>query len=160
TGPYGETTKTCYGVLGDGETVVIETAKIAGLTMVPEEERNPMLATSFGMGEVLNNAIDAGYRRCIIGLGGSATNDGGLGMLHALGATFRDKDQNQVAPLAASLKNISSVDFSTLHAKLNACTIKIASDVENPLCGKNGASQIFGPQKGATAAQILLLEHG
>ncbi|WP_162052778.1 glycerate kinase [Pontibacter pamirensis] len=160
TGPLGEQTHTCYGILGDGETAVIEMALVAGLPMVPEEKQNPMLTTTFGLGELIVEAINKGLQKFIIGLGGSATNDGGLGMLQALGATFLDENSKDVAPVGASLQKIVKVDFSNLHPKLKACRFRIASDVENPLCGENGASYVFGPQKGATAEQLRILDEG
>ncbi|RDV15736.1 glycerate kinase [Pontibacter diazotrophicus] len=160
TGPLGEQIHTCYGILGDGETAVIEMALVAGLPMVPEDMRNPTLTTTFGLGELINQAIDKGLRKFIVGLGGSATNDGGLGMLQALGAAFLDRNGINVKPIGESLQQIIAVDFTNLHPKLKECTFRIASDVENPLCGENGASYVFGPQKGATEEQIRVLDEG
>ncbi|MBF9255700.1 glycerate kinase [Pontibacter sp. 172403-2] len=160
TGPLGEPVTTSYGVLGDAETIVIEMALVAGLPMVPAVERNPMLTTTFGIGELILEAIQKGFRHFIIGLGGSATNDGGLGMLQALGAIFLDKYNQRVSPTGDSLLQVTSVDFSGLNPKLKECSFKIASDVESPLCGTNGATHVFGPQKGATAAQVILLDEG
>ncbi|MFD3000551.1 glycerate kinase [Pontibacter toksunensis] len=160
TGPLGERINTCYGILGDKETAVIEMARVAGLLMVPEDKRNPALTTTFGLGELIAEAIDKGLRKFIIGLGGSATNDGGLGMLQALGAGFLDLEGNQVKPVGESLQKIARLDFSNLHPNLKACKFRIASDVENPLCGENGASYIFGPQKGATGEQVMALDKG
>jgi glycerate kinase len=160
TGPLGEEVETCYGLLGDGETAVIEMAQVAGLLMVPAGKRNPLLTTTYGVGELITAAIDKGIRSFIIGLGGSATNDGGLGMLNALGATFSDQEGKNVQPIGESLPKISSVDFKCLNPKLKDCRFKIATDVENPLCGENGASHIFGPQKGATETQVRQLDEG
>lgn len=160
TGPLGKPVKTCYGILGDGETAVIEMAQVAGLPMVPEDKRNPLLTTTVGVGELIAAAIDKGIRSFIIGLGGSATNDGGLGMLQALGADFLDEKGDQVKPIGASLQQISKVDFTNLRPELKACRFRVASDVQNPLCGENGASHVFGPQKGATAAQVQQLDEG
>lgn len=160
TGPLEERIQTCYGILGDGETAVIEMAQVAGLPMVAEDKRNPLLTTTFGVGEIIAEAIQTGLRSFIIGLGGSATNDGGLGMLQALGATFLDQDHQPVKPVGDSLLKIASIDFTTLNPKLKECRFRVASDVENPLCGMNGASHVFGPQKGATAEQVLLLDEG
>lgn len=160
TGPLEAPVRTCYGILGDEETAVIEIARVAGLPMVPEDQRNPWQTTSFGVGELIIQAIDAGLRKFMIGLGGSITNDGGLGMLQALGAIFLDAHGKPLGPTGASLLKITAVDFSGLHPKLKECRFKIASDVENPLCGANGASLVFGPQKGATAEQVLLLDKG
>lgn len=160
TGPLGEKIHTCYGILGDKETAVIEMAQVAGLPMVPENKRDPGLATTFGLGELIAEAIDKGLRKFIIGLGGSATNDGGLGLLQALGAAFYDQEEKQVKPIGASLQKITRVDFSSLHPNLKECRFRVASDVENPLCGENGASFVFGPQKGATEEQVKALDEG
>lgn len=158
TGPLGEKISTEYGVLGDQKTAVIEMASIAGLTKVPIENRNPYNTTSFGIGEVILTAIEEGFRRFIIALGGSSTNDGGLGMLQALGVTFYDEEGNAVGSFGKHLMFIAKVDWSTLHPLVNDCTFHIASDVQNPLCGKTGASSVFGPQKGATKEQVKVLD--
>ncbi|WP_161890809.1 glycerate kinase [Pontibacter russatus] len=160
TGPLGEQAQTHYGILGDGKTAVIEMAQVAGLPMVPANRRNPLLTTTYGVGELIAAALDKGIRSFIIGLGGSATNDGGLGMLQALGAAFLDEKGSQVKPVGASLQQIAEVDFTNLRPELKACRFRIASDVQNPLCGETGASHVFGPQKGATAAQVRQLDEG
>ncbi|GAA4428586.1 glycerate kinase [Pontibacter saemangeumensis] len=160
TGPLGEEVRTYYGVLGDGETAVIEMAQVAGLPMVPEGKRNPMRTTTYGVGELIAAALEKGIRSFIVGLGGSATNDGGLGMLQALGAVFLDQEGNDVKPTGEGLQKIVKVDFRDLHPALKSCRFRIASDVENPLCGTNGASFVFGPQKGATEAQVRQLDKG
>lgn len=159
-GPLLQLVDTRYGILGDGETVVMEVANIAGLTMVEEEERNPLHTSSFGVGQVWLHALDRGYRRFIIGLGGSATNDGGMGMLQALGAVFRDRSGQAVIPVGASLGEIDHVHLEHLDPRLSECEILVATDVTNPLCGEQGSSRVFGPQKGATAEQIRQLDHG
>ncbi|SDO24329.1 glycerate kinase [Paenibacillus sp. yr247] len=158
TGPLMQPVITNYGVLGDGVTAVIEIAQVAGLPMIPEHQRNPLMTTSYGVGELLLHAMDQGYRRFIIGLGGSATNDGGLGMLQALGGIFLDSGGQSVTPIGASLKHIQTVNLSMLDPRIRECNIIIASDVDNPLCGPKGASFIFGPQKGATKQQISELD--
>ncbi|NRF95898.1 glycerate kinase [Paenibacillus frigoriresistens] len=158
TGPLMQQVVTQYGVLEDIATVVIEIAQVAGLLMVPEHQRNPMMTTSYGVGELLLQAMDQGYRRFIIGLGGSATNEGGLGMLKALGGIFLDSNGQNVSPIGASLKDIHTVNLSKLDARIRECTIIVASDVENTLCGPRGATFIFGPQKGAIKEQILELD--
>ena len=160
TGPLREPVRTCYGILGDGETAVIEMAQVAGLPMVPAAKRNPALTTTFGIGEIIAAAINKGIRSFIVGLGGSATNDGGLGMLQALGVVFQDQYGRNVEPIGESLQKITSVNFSRLHPELKSCRFRIASDVENPLCGENGASCVFGPQKGATEEQVRQLDKG
>lgn len=149
-----------YGVLGDCKTVVIEVAGIVGLTLIPEEVRNPIQYTTYGVGELILHALDKGNRKFIIGLGGSATNDGGMGMLHALGARFLDQDQNVVSPIAASLSQVRSVNYETLDPRIWEADIRAACDVDNPLCGPNGASYVFGPQKGLTSMQIEELDSG
>ncbi len=160
TGPMGEQVTTVYGILGDGKTAVIEMAQVAGLPMVPASKRNPTQTTTYGVGELVVAALEKGIRSFIIGLGGSATNDGGLGMLQALGAVFLDQADMPVNPIGASLSEITKVDLTNMHPGLKESQIRVASDVENPLCGENGASFIFGPQKGATAAQVKLLDAG
>lgn len=154
-GPLGAPVASEYGVLGDGKTVVIEMANIAGLPMVPAHQRNPMYTTTFGIGEAILKAAKSGYQDFIIGLGGSATNDGGLGMLQALGATFLDENGHSVQPFGSALFNVKKVDFSTMNSIVNECHFRIASDVDNPLCGERGASAVFGPQKGATEKQVV-----
>ncbi|NBI30027.1 glycerate kinase [Chengkuizengella marina] len=159
TGAMGKTITTCYGILGDDKTVVIEIAKIVGLPMVSTDQRNPMLATTAGIGEIMLHVMSLGFRHFIIGLGGSATNDGGIGMLTALGVTFLNhKGERVVESNASSLQEIHEADFSTLDSRLKECEIKIASDVENPLCGDYGATAVFGPQKGATKQQVKVLD--
>jgi glycerate 2-kinase len=147
TGPLGEEINSCYGVLGDNQTVVIEVASIAGLQMISEQERNPMITTSFGLGELINHSLDEGYRKFIIGLGGSATNDGGLGMLQALGGVFLDEKGDHVPPNGGALEKIHSIDLSGINPLLAECELIVASDVKNVLCGPKGASYVFGPQK-------------
>ena len=157
-GALGNKIHTQYGVLGDDETVVIEIAKIAGLMQVNRSKRNPMNTTTFGIGETLIDAIDDGFRKFIIGLGGSATNDGGLGMLQALGVKFFDEHGRDVLPNGSSLLKVNALDLEQLHPKLHECELVIASDVSNPLCGENGATYVFGAQKGALEEQMHLLD--
>jgi glycerate 2-kinase len=158
TGPLGEETNSYYGILGDGQTVVIEVAQIVGLTMT--SIRNPMITTSFGLGELINHALNEGYRKFIIGLGGSATNDGGVGMLQALGGTFLNQNNEPVTPNGGALGSVKSADFSRINPLLSECELVVASDVENILCGHEGASYVFGPQKGASEQDILTLDEG
>ncbi|GMB07932.1 glycerate kinase [Thermolongibacillus altinsuensis] len=157
-GPLFEKRQTVYGVV-NGDTVIVETASIAGLTLVPNEKRNPLCTTTYGMGEVIRAALDAGYRRFLVALGGSATNDGGFGLLSALGVTFTNEKGERLPPFAASLADIAHVDFATIDARVYESTFLVASDVTNPLCGKNGASFVFGPQKGANAEQVRFLDN-
>ncbi|WP_126425824.1 glycerate kinase [Brevibacillus marinus] len=157
-GPLGEPTKAAYGVLGDGQTVVIEMAQASGLPLLKEHEKNPLLATSYGTGELIRHALDAGYRRFIIGLGGSATNDGGAGMLRALGLRFLDSAGRPLAEGGAALAELACIDDAAWDQRISEASFLIASDVTNPLCGPSGASAVFGPQKGATPEMVARLD--
>lgn len=173
TGPLGEVAATRYGVLRPhtnvsdaraevdvSNTAIIEVANIAGLTMVPENLRNPEQTTTYGVGEVMLHALNQGCRKFIVGLGGSATNDGGIGLLQALGAVFRDASGNPVPPVGAALLTVASVELDTIDPRVWDCDIRVASDVHNPLCGDAGSSVVFGPQKGATPEQVKRLDAG
>lgn len=142
----------------DNQTAVIEMAAAAGLEHIPSESRDPMNATSAGVGELIRHALDAGAKHIVLGLGGSATNDAGAGMLQALGLRLLDQNGTQLARGGAALANLTSIDDAQLDSRLKEVTITIASDVNNPLCGAKGASAIFGPQKGATPEQIQQLD--
>lgn len=157
TGPLGERVDVQFGLLPEG-IAVLEAASICGLVMVAPAKRNPMRTTSRGIGEVLLAALDQGHRRFILGLGGSATNDGGVGMLQALGGLFLDANGNPVDGFGDSLADIRAVDLTRLDARLKDCDIQVACDVKNPLCGDNGATYVFGPQKGGTPEQLQALE--
>lgn len=157
-GPLLKPVQTSFGILGDRETVVIETAKICGLTMVPHHQRNPEQTSTFGLGQAIKIALDRGYRKFIIGLGGSATNDGGVGMLQALGVKLTDKNGRPVEANGRGLTQIASIQLDSLDKRIHECEIQIANDVTNPLCGSDGASAVFGPQKGATKKQIQILD--
>ncbi|RPF53203.1 glycerate kinase [Aquisalibacillus elongatus] len=157
-GPLGEQVEAYYGVHGSEQTAFVEVGNTAGLVQVPENKRNPFHTTSYGLGEIILEVVDQGYREIIIGLGGSATNDGGLGMLTALGAKFFDDSGVEVGVYGEDLLNVSQVDLSGLDERLFDIELKVASDVNNPLCGPNGASAVFGPQKGATVQQIKELD--
>lgn len=154
TDPLGNRIHTFYALSKDQKTAYIECANIAGLTLVPEEKRNPDDTTSFGMGEVIKDALDRGCKEIVIALGGSATNDGGLGMLTALGLRAWDQDGKLLGPFGKDLLNVSHLSFDTFDKRVFKTKLKIVSDVINPLCGSNGASYIFGPQKGATKKQV------
>ncbi|MBB6453823.1 glycerate kinase [Salirhabdus euzebyi] len=156
-GPLGEGISTTFGILEES-TAVIEVAKIAGLTLVPNDKRNPYLTTTFGVGQLINQLMNDGYKKIIIGLGGSATNDGGLGMLHALGAKFYDAHQQEVGIFGEDLLKVKRADISSLDPRLHNIEIIVACDVHNTLCGKDGASVIYGPQKGANPKQIEKLD--
>ncbi|MGN1050463.1 MAG: glycerate kinase [Selenomonadaceae bacterium] len=150
TGPLGKREASRYGIISDGRIAVIEMADAAGLTMVPMELRNPLNTTTYGLGELIVQAMDNGCREFIIGIGGSATNDAGLGMLSALGAGFFQADGQRAGITGGSVKDVVRIDLSELDSRIRECTFHIACDVNNPLCGDRGCSAIYGPQKGAT----------
>jgi glycerate kinase len=156
--PIGRRIEVSYGVLGDGVTAVIEMARASGLPLLKEQEKNPLTTSSFGTGELILHALEAGYRRFIIGLGGSATNDGGTGMLRALGMRFYDEKGELLPEGGAPLLELAFVDESNLDPRIKESSFVIASDVTNPLCGSDGASAVFGPQKGATPEMVELLD--
>lgn len=141
------------------ETAFIEMAAASGLPLVPDSKRNPLNTTTFGTGELIKDALDSGVYNLVIGIGGSATNDGGIGMLTALGATFYDNEENEVSPIGKSLDIIESYDFSNFHKSINNVKVSVACDVDNPLCGVNGASYIYGPQKGADKDMVQFLDN-
>ncbi|OOE04664.1 glycerate kinase [Anoxybacillus kestanbolensis] len=155
-GPLFETRQTAYGVVHD--TAVIEVAQVIGLPLVPNEKRNPLHTTTYGVGEVIAAALDAGYRRFVIGLGGSSTNDGGFGMLCALGATFTNEKGEHLPPIPSSLPHIAYVDMTSVDRRVYESEFLVACDVDNPLYGERGASYIFGPQKGADRETVRLLD--
>jgi len=158
TGPLGERVDARWGMSGDGNTAFIEMAAASGLALVPPEQRNPLITTSRGTGELILHALEHGARNIIIGIGGSATNDGGAGMVQALGAKLCDANGTEIGHGGGSLISLNTIDISGLDPRLAACTIRVACDVTNPLTGEQGASRIFGPQKGATEAQIVELD--
>ncbi len=153
TGPLGTPVNAKYCILPNG-TAVMEMAAAAGITLVTDTQRNPLHTTTYGVGEMICDAIKKGCRRFIIGIGGSATNDGGIGMLTALGYEFLDKDGKPVALSGKGLKDIAAIGTEKVLPALSECEFRIACDVENPLCGETGCSAIYGPQKGATPAMI------
>ncbi|AJR01306.1 Glycerate kinase [Enterobacteriaceae bacterium bta3-1] len=158
TGPLGQPVNGFFGWMGDGETAVIEMAAASGLHLVALEQRNPLITTSFGTGELILAALNHGARKIILGIGGSATNDGGAGMMQALGAHFHDIDGKELHVGGAALAQLASVDLSQLDARLAQTDILVACDVDNPLCGAKGASAVFGPQKGATPERVKQLD--
>ena len=160
TDPLGNRIESFFGVLGNGETAVVEMASASGLTLVPERLRNPMVTTSFGTGELITAALDSGCWRLILGLGGSATNDGGVGMIQALGGSFGDEAGREVGFGGQELARIRSIDVRRLDPRLKEAEMVVASDVDNPLTGPKGASAVFGPQKGATPAMVSALDAG
>jgi len=156
--PLGRPVRAAYGVLGDGQTAVVEMAQASGLPLLAPHERNPLIADSFGTGQLIRDALAAGYRRFIIGLGGSATNDGGAGALRALGVRFLDEAGEELPPGGEALLRLARVDVTGLDPAVRASRFILASDVTNPLCGPNGASAVFGPQKGATPDMVAWLD--
>ena len=157
--PLGRPIDVVWGALGDGSTAVIEMARSSGLALLKPEERDPLVTTTYGVGQLMSLALDAGYRHLIIGIGGSATNDGGAGMAQALGANLLDAGGDELVRGGGALADLQSVDVSGLDARLSEATIDVACDVNNPLCGETGASAIFGPQKGADAAMVKYLDN-
>jgi glycerate kinase len=157
TGPMGTPVTADYAILSDG-TAVIEVAAAAGLPLVPPDERNPLIATTYGVGQQIANAIEKGVRRFIIGLGGSATNDGGVGMLAALGFRFLDGAGRDIPLGAQGLAALSKIETAASLPTLSECEFLVACDVDNPLCGARGASAVYGPQKGASVTDVAELD--
>ena len=160
TGPLGEPVEACWGVLGDGKTGVIEMAAASGLTLIPPEKRNPMLTTTYGTGELIRTALHHGCSKLIIGIGGSATNDGGMGMAQALGVMFLDEKGENLGPGGGQLIHLNRIDSSGLDPMLQKVSILAACDVNNPLTGTQGASAVYGPQKGADGEMVHKLDTG
>lgn len=158
TGPLGDKIECQYGILQNHSTAIIEMSGAAGITLVEEEKRNPLETTTFGVGEVIRDAIRKGCRHFIVGIGGSATNDGGVGMLQALGYEFLDKEGNAVPFGAKGLEKIEKICDDHVIPELKECSFRIACDVTNPLCGEQGCSVIYGPQKGATPDMITKMD--
>ena len=156
--PLGKRITAQWGVLGDGCTAVIEMAAASGLTLQAAEQRNPRITSTHGTGELMRAALDAGLRKIILGIGGSATNDGGAGMARSLGARFLDGDGHELPDGGAALAGLQRIDLSLLDPRLRDTEITVACDVDNPLCGPRGASAVFGPQKGATPAMVAELD--
>lgn len=150
TGPMHTPVDAYYGYLKDTNTAVMEMASAAGITLVPDSEKNPLLATSYGVGEMINDAIQRGCRNFIIGIGGSVTNDGGIGMLKALGIRFLDENDEDAGEGGQALAKVARIDVSGMNPLLKECHIQVACDVNNPLCGENGSTYVYGPQKGVT----------
>ena len=158
TGPLGSPVRGFYGISGDNRCAFIEMAAASGLALVPPEKRNPLITTSRGTGELILQALDSGASNIIIGIGGSATNDGGAGMVQALGAKLCDANGTEIGYGGGSLNTLNTIDVSGLDPRIKHCAIRVACDVTNPLVGEQGASRIFGPQKGATEPLILELD--
>jgi len=159
-GPMGNRLRAHYARLADGETAIIEMAQASGLPLVVKSKRNPGIACSHGTGELIADALDKGARRIIVGIGGSASNDGGCGALHALGVKFLDKEGSEFHPNGKTLHKIHSIDSSQLHSAIAQCEFILACDVNNPLLGEQGATQVYAPQKGADSKMLESLEQG
>lgn len=158
TGPLGDHVRAHWGILGDGRTAVIEMAAASGLTLVPEDQRDPRRTTTRGTGELILAALDRGLRRLIVGIGGSATNDGGAGMAEALGARFLDSEGKDLPPGGGALSRLAAIDLTGLDPRIQETEILVACDVDNPLFGPRGASFTYGPQKGATPEMVEELD--
>lgn len=156
--PLGDLIHASWGLLGDRQTAVIEMATASGLALIPPAQRNPYLTSSAGTGDLLKAALDAGARRFILALGGSATNDGGAGMLQALGVGLLDCDGQPITPGGAALAQLARIDLTNIDSRLADCEFEIACDVDNPLIGQRGAAAVFGPQKGATTEMVAILD--
>jgi glycerate kinase len=159
-GPLAEPIMATWGILGDGHTAVIEMAAASGMALLDADQRDPARTTTYGTGELIRAALDAGVKRILVGIGGSATNDGGCGMAQALGARFIDKDNHAIdQPMAGGLiQSVVDIDMSTLDPRIGDCEIVVACDVTNPLTGPNGAAHVYGPQKGADAQMVIQLD--
>lgn len=158
TGPLGDRVIATWGILGDGVTAVIEMAAASGITLVPRRLLNPLITTTYGTGELIRAALDANCHKLVIGIGGSATNDGGAGMAQALGVRFLDECGCELPWGGAALAKLAHIDNSRIDRRLNCCQVIVASDVNNPLCGTEGASRVYGPQKGAVDQMVEQLD--
>ena len=154
TGPLGDPVECTYGILEESKTAIVEMSGAAGITLIPAKKRNPLYTTTYGVGETIKDAIAKGCRHFIVGIGGSATNDGGVGMLQALGFGMLDGDGNQVRFGASGVKDIVKITDENVIPELKECNFRIACDVTNPLCGETGCSAVYGPQKGASPSMI------
>ncbi|URM31127.1 glycerate kinase [Cytobacillus firmus] len=158
TGPLGEPVQAFFGLMGNGKTAVIEMASASGLHLVSPEKRNPLLTSTRGTGELIAAAMDTGVQHIIIGIGGSATNDAGAGMIQALGGKLLDKTGSEIGQGGGALAQLAAIDISELDSRLRNVHIEVACDVDNPLTGPRGASAVFGPQKGATPEMVQVLD--
>ncbi|MDE0297621.1 MAG: glycerate kinase [Candidatus Poribacteria bacterium] len=156
--PLGNQIEAEYGILGDGTTAVIEMAAASGLTLVPRDQRNPLVTTTYGTGQLIKAALDRGCRKLIVGIGGSATNDGGAGLAEALGAKLLTNDGKPIPPGGGGLRSLDVIDIDGLDPRLAGTVTVVACDVDNPLTGMNGAAHVYGPQKGATPKVVEALD--
>ncbi|TCU77206.1 glycerate kinase [Tissierella praeacuta] len=158
-GPLGNEVEASYGILGDGETGVIEMASASGIHLVPSEKRNPLITTTYGTGQLIKSCLNHGVKKLLIGIGGSATNDGGIGVVQALGGKFLDKEGKELGFGGGELDKLVTIDLSNFDNRLKDVIVEVACDVNNPLCGKQGASYVFGLQKGATPEIMKVLDN-
>lgn len=158
TGPLGKPVQCVFGIIEKTKTAIIEMSGAAGITLIAESDRNPLNTTTYGVGQIIKEAASIGCRHFIIGIGGSSTNDGGIGMLQALGYGMLDKNKNQVPFGAKGLKELDKITDENVFPSLRECTFRIACDVTNVLCGEQGCSAVFGPQKGATSDMIMQMD--
>lgn len=157
-GPLGEAVTAEYGIIDHGEIAVIEMASASGIELISSQERDPLITTTYGTGQLIKHALDSGVKRILIGIGGSATNDAGAGMLQALGVSFKDQNGKELPYGGGALDLLAEIDISGLDSRIKDVQIDVACDVSNPLIGSNGASAIFGPQKGATPETVEILD--
>ena len=160
TDPLGRRIRSSLGVSGDGTTAVIEMAAASGLALLKPGERNPMVTSTRGTGELIRAALDLGVKHILVGIGGSATNDGGTGMARALGARFLDRRGKEILEGGGSLRNLAGIDMGAFDQRIKDVTFEVACDVTNPLCGPQGAASVYGPQKGATPVMVRELDNG
>ena len=157
-GPLGNKVEAQYGILGEGEIGILEMASASGIQLVHPEKRNPLVTTTYGTGQLIKACLDHGVKKLLIGIGGSATNDGGAGVIQALGGKLLDKQGNELGFGGGELGKLSSIDLSNFDNRLKQVTVEVACDVSNPLCGESGASNVYGPQKGATREMVSILD--
>lgn len=157
-GPLGNEVEAQYGILGDGEIGVLEMASASGIQLVPSEQRNPLITTTYGTGQLIKACLDHGVKKLLIGIGGSATNDGGAGVIQALGGKLLDKQGKELSFGGGELGKLHTIDLTNFDSRLKEVAIEVACDVNNPLCGERGASNVYGPQKGATKEMIGILD--
>ncbi|ADL53954.1 glycerate kinase [Clostridium cellulovorans] len=157
-GPLGNEVDAQYGILGDNETGVLEMASASGIQLVPKDKRNPLITTTYGTGQLIKACLDNGVKKLLIGIGGSATNDGGAGAIQALGGKLLDTNGKEIGYGGGELGCLARIDIENLDKRLQEIIIEVACDVTNPLCGERGASEVFGPQKGATIEMVKILD--
>ncbi|OAA87606.1 glycerate kinase family protein [Clostridium ljungdahlii] len=157
-GPLGDEVEAEYGILGDGETGIIEMASASGIGLVPKEKRNPLITTTYGTGQLIRDCLNHNIKKLLVGIGGSSTNDGGVGAIQALGGKFTNRDGKEIGFGGGELGKIEKIDLTNFDVRLKDVKLEVACDVTNPLCGKEGASNVFGPQKGATPEMIKVLD--